>query len=440
MQLLTCIHLRKKIMNKKQFLDDSAVESFIDWLSNNISKIEINLKIGKSKFVQNPINESIIGIDNVLKHYQWKSIGMQSGSWDETKERLGELSAKLRSAVNSENENATLDACKNILAWGGNRNWNVGAYPFLKHKAKAGALCNYISKAGTAMRLSDADTTKLSPAVEKMNAMLTKVHALYAIDGLPIYDSRVAAAIATLVEMWRREKSLSDIQLPSELSFPATVPTRSIYRAFPDAQFDSGLIGYDADSSLAWASAKIRLGFILQAVLERDTALFSGENRMHAFEASLFMIGYNVSCLSGHDAGKRTNKKLQKHLSIPDSKNIKWKEIATTLSGNGEKITYTGCLDNGYEYKWGGASYSFNSEMLAELINNFSGKENVPLGASQDRNGPEDSLGIWLNDAHGINPRTGSAIAAILVNDGHITSKGKRPIFLNFSKLGTIDA
>jgi|APLak6261661343_1056028.scaffolds.fasta_scaffold14012_1 hypothetical protein len=49
-------------------------------------------------------------------------------------------------------------------------------------------------------------------------------------------------------------------------------------------------------------------------------------------------------------------------------------------------------------------------------------------------------LKIWLNDAHEINPRTGSAITAMLVNNGHITSKGKRHIFLNFSKLGTIDA
>ncbi|MGZ8983025.1 MAG: hypothetical protein ACXW11_03605 [Methylotenera sp.] len=424
-------------MNKKQFLDDSAVKSFIDWLSNNLSKIEITLKIGKSKFVQDPINEKITGIDSVLQYYKWKSSGMQSGNWAETKARLVDLSAKLKNAVSSSSEDDTLNACKNILAWGGNRNWNVGAYPFLQDKTKNDDLCNYIQRTGAALKLSDADTTKLAPTIEKMNAMLTKVHALYAEDGLPIYDSRVAAAIATLVELWRKAEGLSDVLLPSGLSFPATVPTRSVYRAFPDAQFDPGLIGYDTDSSLAWASAKIRLGFILQAVLERNAELFSGENRMHAFEACLFMIGYNVSCLTEHDAGKLTNKKSQKRLSITNDKDNNWKEIVSTLSGNGEKIIYTGTLTDGYECKWGGASYSFNSEMLTEMVDNFSGKENVPLGASQDRNGPEDSLGIWLNDAHGLNPRTGSAIAAILVNDGLISSKGKRPIFLNFSELGT---
>jgi hypothetical protein len=423
-------------MNKKQFLNDSAVESFIDWLSSNISKIEINLKIGKSKFVQNPINEKIIGIDKVLQRYQWKSIGMQSGSWGETKARLGELSAKLRSALSSKDENATLDACKNILAWGGNRNWNVGAYPFLQRKAKAGTLCNYISKAGTAMLLSDADTTKLSPAIEKMNAMLTKVHALYTEDGLPIYDSRVAAAIASLVELWRKRQNLSGVTLPPTLSFPATVSTRSVYQAFPDTQFDPGLIGYDAESSIAWASAKVRLGFILQAVLERNSVLFSGENRMHAFEACLFMIGYNVKCLADHAIDDKVVAKKTKFLNnklIKNRTNNNPVKVIPTLSGTGSEIHYFGDLETGFNLaQWGTTKWYFEPEFLENLFNDFSGRSNVQLGAHIDGSGHKDSLGVWMKNEQNIPPKYASALAPILVNEGLIESKGKSRFSLNF--------
>lgn len=420
-------------MNKNQFLDDNAVKSFINWLSSNLSKIEINLKIGKSRFVPNAINEKIIGIDNVLQHYQWKSIGMQSGSWNETKARLGELSAKLKSAVTSKDDNATLDACKDILSWGGNRNWNVGAFPFLQSKAKNKKLCEYIREVGAAMRLSDADTTRLSPALENMNAMLTKVHALYAEDGLPIYDSRVAAAIASLVELWRIKQGLSSVILPAALSFPATVSTRSVYQAFPDSQFDPGLM----KSHIAWADAKVRLGFLLQAVLESNHDLFSDEkNRMHAFEACLFMIGYNVKCLADHVPDDKIVAKKTKSLNnkiIKSSVKNDQPKIISTLSGTGKEIHYSGDRESGFNLlQWGAAKWLFEAEFLENLFNHFSGRSNVELGAHIDGSGPEDSLGVWMKDEENTPPKYASALAAILVNEKVITSKGKRPIFLDF--------
>ena len=36
----------------------------------------------------------------------------------------------------------------------------------------------------------------------------------------------------------------------------------------------------------------------MQAILINHEILKDTDNRMHAFEAVLFMIGYNVSCLS----------------------------------------------------------------------------------------------------------------------------------------------
>lgn len=433
-------------MNKQQFLSDTEVNAFINWLSSNFSKLKINLKIKKSRFVPEPINTDTTGIDAVLQHYKWKSSGMLSGNWAETKNRLDTLSSNLKNAVKDGSEDDALEACKNILAWGGNRNWNVGAYPFLLDKANKKTLCSYITKTGSTLNLCNADTTNLA-TVEKMNAMLTKVHALYASDGLPIYDSRVAAAIASLVELWRIENDSANKPLSELLSFPATISTRSVYRALPNAQFDPGLLGYDNESAIWWASAKVRLGFVLQAILEKNDKLFSAEkNRMHAFEACLFMIGYNVSCLTNFELDyKLADKKsraLQRKIFTnftknehkPSNPDKEWVKLDSTLNGKGQSISYCGNLEIGYSCLWGGTKYLFEPEMLNELIGNFAGKTCVPLGASQDGSGPDNSLGIWLNDENELNPRYGSVIASILVNDGHITYEGKKPIFLNFSK------
>lgn len=53
--------------------------------------------------------------------------------------------------------------------------------------------------------LTEPDEAALSSPIGRMNSTLAKVHALYATDGLPIYDSRVAGAVASLVELWERE-------------------------------------------------------------------------------------------------------------------------------------------------------------------------------------------------------------------------------------------
>jgi hypothetical protein len=55
-----------------------------------------------------------------------------------------------------------------------------------------------------------------------------------------------------------------------------------------------------------WASAKVRLGWFMESIQGRLPKLFaeccpapSLADRMHAFEASLFMVGHDVRCLDG---------------------------------------------------------------------------------------------------------------------------------------------
>ncbi len=149
--------------------------------------------------------------------------------------------------------------------------------------------------------LETTDLTKLV-TVEMMNSMLTKVYSLQAKDGLPIYDSRVAAAIACLVELYRQQKQLSWKCVPSELVFPV-LDQRSIrtVKGLTENLIVGSHTRMDRKNTQQWVSASIKLGWIMQAVLDKASNLFADQkSRLHAFEASLFMMGYDVGSLKSN--------------------------------------------------------------------------------------------------------------------------------------------
>ncbi|MDZ7584253.1 MAG: hypothetical protein U0938_05410 [Thiobacillus sp.] len=291
-------------MNKQAFLANQDVEDFLVWLARELPRLKIRLDIKRSRFVPSGLKVDVTGLESVLAHYTWKSHGMATGDWPEASAHLAALAHAVRDAVRRDSDPDALDACRDILQWGGNRNWNTGAYPFLSARAAAGVLCRYLKDTGAAFALDTADVDALVPPVETLNSMLTKVHALYAEDGLPIYDSRVAAAIASLVEMWRVATGKSGDPLPAPLIFPATTASRTVRRRSPHARFP-GVMTHGAPETVdQWASAKVRLGWVMESILAKVPALFSDccpapslADRMHAFEASLFMVGYDVRCL-----------------------------------------------------------------------------------------------------------------------------------------------
>jgi hypothetical protein len=294
-------------MNKKNFIQDKDVCNFVEWLANQSLSIKIHLHIKKSKYVPDGVSACVEGFQQILNCYQWKSTNMITGNWQESLVKLESLSQQLRNAVSTNEEQQALRACIDILNWGGDKDPRQGSRPFLVTKASNEILIEYLCNAARAMDLDNADTTRLASVnspVEKMNSMLTKIHALLSEDGLPIYDSRVAAASAALVEKWRRDTKKNNEPLPNALRFPATLRSRTVRHAF-DTEHTPGVFNYlNPKTSGEWAAAKVRLAWLMQLVLNSQPLLFadsvSQAARMHAFEATLFMIGYDVSCLNAN--------------------------------------------------------------------------------------------------------------------------------------------
>lgn len=300
-------------MRQIEFYGDTEAKEFINWLSDKLNELEFNLVIPSSARVPGGVRAVAYGLDEVVSKYKWHSSwkDLETGeevvscNWESTGDSLTRLSKVLREGVATKNEAKTFQACCQVFDWGGERNPKVGARRFLSEKLNNSALVDYLCAARQEFCLGSADLNRLS-AIEKVNSMLTKVYALLSDDELPIYDTRVAVAIAGLVEVYRIDCKKQWGCVPEVLSFPvppegAGTNRRRLKFLNADALTPKPEVLYytTQTSSLRWVSAKIRLGWIIKAVLKRNCDLLTKQShaRHHAFEAALFMVGYDIRSL-----------------------------------------------------------------------------------------------------------------------------------------------
>ncbi|WP_397449961.1 hypothetical protein [Pseudomonas sp. NA-150] len=288
-------------MKRNQFLAQPEVESFVVWLVEHLPKLTFSLNFKPSKFVPGGLKRQVQGFEHVIEHYRWKASwqdsnhsSVDSQTWGETQRSLGQLREWLTSAVRAGDEQQALQACLQVLRWGGVR----GAVVFLRRLAENGRLTAYLQKMALHMSLDgDNDLSDLDAnSVERFDAGLTKIHALLDTSGSPIYDSRVGAAIGMLYSRFRQQWTGTRKPL---LAFPSGAARGTQIRN--PGKMLGGLAApqFSAIAYAEWARWQVRLGWIIRAVLER-TEWFADQGalpaRCHAFEASLFMLGYDLRC------------------------------------------------------------------------------------------------------------------------------------------------
>ena len=302
-------------MNRREFLSSQFVVEFLDWLDVSLSSLQINLKVKSSRFCQGGVNRTHFGISSVLESYCWNSlfslggVNFSSSNWSETNKNLEMISDTLKEAVSSGKSDKVYEVCCSILDWGGDRNPNQGAKPILTKLDRQGLLTEYLNTSSNVFHLVTTDLSELS-RIQYAGSMWTKIYSLNAHDGLPIYDSRVAVAIAALVELFRQQNEYVWTEVPPSLEFFYVDPNRTVNKLDSSAVAPKGLLNrktgryVNKNFVYQWSSCKIRLGWIIEETLSRQPELFreSGSlaRRAHAFEAALFMIGYDVQCLSAN--------------------------------------------------------------------------------------------------------------------------------------------
>jgi hypothetical protein len=287
----------------------NVANSFSNWLASEANDLKVKFNIKGSPRVPGGLDVLAVGLEEVLGCYRWRSKWADgdrsyiSDKWDTTKISLTALKEYICRAVDSGDQEHILRACKAVLAWGGDRSGcRAGALPFLKKllKQRNDDLVAYLTRIKEILSL-DNDAFERIAEVQCMNAMMTKIHALLADDGLPIYDSRVAGASGALVELYRRRTGQNWNCVPDELAFPSTDRRRTARRLAEDAVSPGHIYYGHPDTAVCWAKAKIKLGRVMRAALAANPELFGAmpaNSRMHALEATFFMIGYDTSCLS----------------------------------------------------------------------------------------------------------------------------------------------
>ncbi|KVF78003.1 hypothetical protein WS75_06930 [Burkholderia sp. FL-7-2-10-S1-D7] len=303
-------------MDRNAFLEGRPVAEFVTWLVEHLPTLPVRLRFAGSRFVPGGLDVRVDGIKNVLAHYCWRSAWIdpdtgqriESQNWETTRASLQRLGIMLRASVVSGDDGRAGAAAREVLRWGG----VSSAISFIQSKVRQRTFCAYLQSLAPLFALDGSQKTDDLHArnVERFDAGMTKVHALFDMTGSPIYDSRVGAALAMLYELFRRDAERIGI--------------RHDLLGFPSGQARGAQVRDPGDLGLArapqfytnrvpracWARWQVRAGWIIRAVLERTT-LFADEPhvdgtnpiqaRCHAFEAALFMIGYDIRSLTGGD-------------------------------------------------------------------------------------------------------------------------------------------
>lgn len=291
-------------IQKDVFLAEPSVSDFKGFLVETLPNLKVDLKIKKSAKVPGGIDTIVFGLPGLLNEYKWNSGFITTSGkkataldWPSTKGLLAELSSSLKLACASENDEDVQRVATQILQWGGDRNKNVGATIDIKNLASNNQLTSYLNKTKA---IFEAKTLEVGLLKEicYTGSMWTKIYALNSDDGLPIYDSRVAMGMVGLVHLFHKNQKIQSKAADQFLSF--SVPAGTNWDRNKKSGMPLGGITKINKNDAIWSTDTLKLSWLMDAVLNcSDLFLEQGEftTRKHGFEASLFLLGYDLRAI-----------------------------------------------------------------------------------------------------------------------------------------------
>ena len=190
----------------------------------------------------------------------------------------------LQESADNHDSDSFLKAAIAVVEWGGVRR-NVGRLRDLGRKALP-----QLSAAAEQLNPKTADTENLF-ALSDMNSGFSKIYSLL-VDGLPIYDSRVACALGFLVQSYCQESGLQHV--PEQLALRLPQPRQREPRRDPS-------LGSLFFHELRWGHVKeyaisnLKTAWMLEPLAQiGEFGGLPGNRRLLALQSALFMIGYTV--------------------------------------------------------------------------------------------------------------------------------------------------
>lgn len=277
-------------MQRLDYYADAHVQGFARWMTPILT--------GERRFQHRWSSPkwgewSCTSLFDAYQRFRWPFTTTQPGerqpkrkqTFEENVEELAWLGDVLKDSAQNQDADAFFGAALAVVDWGGVRRNR----PRLEMLRAAPDGLQTILAARDQLDPMKADLTRLD-AVRDMNSGFSKIYSLL-LDGFPIYDSRVAAALASLVRFYSEEQGLAEVPAALQLGLP--LPRRSSSRD-PSA----GTLRFPhlrPSQRTRYAISNVKAAWLLG--LLADLGCFGQEpreRRLLALQSALFMIGYAV--------------------------------------------------------------------------------------------------------------------------------------------------
>ena len=272
-------------MKKAQYLDDPHVRGFLDWAAP-LARGTRPLRHGwQSPRWGSWSCETLFGAYRAYDWPFWRvlpgdSVRRRRSSYRDTVAVLDALSQQLRESAGEKDATRFLEAAVAVVQWGGVR----------QNERQLRALGDdALPRLTAAARLLDpaeADLRRLSD-VRPMTSGFSKIYSLL-VDGFPIYDSRVACALASLVRLFCEETGRTEVPAPLRFALP---PSQGRVRRDPSC---GQLVFPRIWSPGRYAQSNVMAAWLLDALAATPPFSELGGERLRAVQSAMFMIGYTV--------------------------------------------------------------------------------------------------------------------------------------------------
>ena len=266
-------------MKRDAYLHDRDVKDFLAWAAPFVTGDE---RLDHSWTSPRWGTRCFETLFDAFERYEWKFSGgdVEGKGYDETVAFLDGLRERLRTSQTQKDAAAFLEAALAVVDWG-----KVSKNPLRKLDREA---LPRLTANADLLNPATADLDSLS-AVDLMNSGFSKVYSLL-VDGFPIYDSRVACALASLVWLFCHERSREAVPetlrlgiLPAMTKKGSRDPSCGPF-VFPKVRYPGKTRYARSNVMAAWL-----LGEMAQS------APFSRErDPLHALQSALFMVGYET--------------------------------------------------------------------------------------------------------------------------------------------------